>query len=65
MAPEFTFRQALATGAPCLGMSLRLARTTDMPAIARDARYNWLFLDLEHGTIPPRSTALFPMAPWA
>lgn len=51
MAPEFTLRQTLASGAPCLGMSLRLARTTDMPAIARDAGYNWLFLDLEHGTM--------------
>ena len=51
MAPKFTFRQTLATGTPCLGMSLRLARTTDMPAIARDAGYNWLFLDLEHGTM--------------
>ncbi len=44
-------RDRLAAGLPCLGMSLRLARTTDHAAILRDAGYHWMFLDLEHGTM--------------
>tara|TARA_R110002110_G_scaffold106707_8_gene267371 strand:- start:850 stop:1617 length:768 start_codon:yes stop_codon:yes gene_type:complete len=48
---NLSLRQRLEDGQPCLGVSLRLARTMDWAAIMRDAGYHWLFLDLEHGTM--------------
>ena len=51
MSARQSLRDRLAAGLPCLGMSLRLARTTDHAAILRDAGYHWMFLDLEHGTM--------------
>lgn len=36
---------------PCFGMSCRLTRTTDIAAMLRDAGYDWMFLDLEHGPL--------------
>lgn len=36
---------------PCFGVSCRLTRTTDIAAMLRDAGYDWMFLDLEHGPL--------------
>ncbi len=36
---------------PCFGVSCRLTRTTDIAPMLRDAGYDWMFLDLEHGPL--------------
>ena len=36
---------------PCLGVSVRLARTPDIAAMVRDCGYDWMFLDFEHGPL--------------
>ncbi|EPX76634.1 HpcH/HpaI aldolase family protein [Salipiger mucosus] len=36
---------------PCFGMSCRLTRTADIAMMLRDAGYDWMFLDLEHGPL--------------
>jgi 2-keto-3-deoxy-L-rhamnonate aldolase RhmA len=36
---------------PCLGVSVRLARTPDIAAMLRDTGYDWMFLDFEHGPL--------------
>lgn len=36
---------------PCFGVSCRLTRTTDVARMLRDAGYDWMFLDLEHGPL--------------
>jgi 4-hydroxy-2-oxoheptanedioate aldolase len=45
-------RERLAKGELALGMGLRLARTVDIAIAAASSGYDWLFIDLEHGTMP-------------
>jgi 4-hydroxy-2-oxoheptanedioate aldolase len=45
-------RERLARGELSLGMGLRQARTVDIAAAMTSAGYDWLFIDLEHGTMP-------------
>ena len=45
-------RERLAKGELALGMGLRLARTVDVAVAAASCGYDWLFIDLEHGTMP-------------
>jgi 2-keto-3-deoxy-L-rhamnonate aldolase RhmA len=47
--PNHTKRQ-LAAGKLALGMGLRQARTVDIAAIGKKSGYEWLFIDMEHGT---------------
>jgi 4-hydroxy-2-oxoheptanedioate aldolase len=45
-------RERLASGELSLGIGLRQARTVDIAAIMAGCGYDWLFIDLEHGTMP-------------
>jgi 4-hydroxy-2-oxoheptanedioate aldolase len=45
-------RERLVKGELSLGMGLRQARTVDIALAMASAGYDWLFLDLEHGTMP-------------
>jgi 2-keto-3-deoxy-L-rhamnonate aldolase RhmA len=45
-------RERLKNGERALGVGLRQARTVDIAAIMVTAGFDWLFLDLEHGTMP-------------
>lgn len=49
--PRNPARERLAKGELSLGMGLRLARTADIGRIMRSCGYDWLFIDLEHGTL--------------
>jgi 4-hydroxy-2-oxoheptanedioate aldolase len=44
-------KDRLAKGELALGLGLRLARTVDIARIAATCGYDWLFIDLEHGTM--------------
>lgn len=45
-------RERLKNGERALGVGLRQARTVDIAVIMATAGFDWLFLDLEHGTMP-------------
>ena len=45
-------RERLKNGERALGVGLRQARTVDTASIMASAGFDWLFLDLEHGTMP-------------
>jgi len=45
-------RERLAKGELSLGMGLRQARTVDIATVMAGCGYDWLFIDLEHGTMP-------------
>jgi 4-hydroxy-2-oxoheptanedioate aldolase len=45
-------RERLAKGELALGIGLRQARTVDIAAIMAACGFDWLFIDLEHGTMP-------------
>lgn len=45
-------RQRLEEDKVSLGVGVRISRTVDMAKALRVAGFHWLFLDLEHGTIP-------------
>ncbi|HEX7967946.1 MAG TPA: aldolase/citrate lyase family protein [Stellaceae bacterium] len=45
-------RERLVKGELSLGIGLRQARTVDTAAIMATCGYDWLFIDLEHGTMP-------------
>jgi 4-hydroxy-2-oxoheptanedioate aldolase len=45
-------RERLHNGELALGMGLRQARTVDIAAVMASCGYDWLFIDLEHGTMP-------------
>jgi 2-keto-3-deoxy-L-rhamnonate aldolase RhmA len=44
-------RERLERGELCLGLGIRLARSVDIAKILKSSGYDWLFLDLEHGTM--------------
>ena len=44
-------RERLAKGELALGIGIRQARTVDVAKIMKTAGFDWLFLDLEHGTM--------------
>lgn len=44
-------RQRLAKGELSLGIGVRYARTVDVAKIMRGCGYDWLFIDLEHGSM--------------
>jgi 2-keto-3-deoxy-L-rhamnonate aldolase RhmA len=45
-------RERLDNGELCLGIGLRQARTVDVAAAMASCGFDWLFIDLEHGTMP-------------
>ena len=45
-------RERLAKGELSLGIGLRQARTVDIAAVMASCGYDWLFIDLEHGSMP-------------
>ncbi|HEX2655935.1 MAG TPA: aldolase/citrate lyase family protein [Xanthobacteraceae bacterium] len=45
-------RERLSRGEPALGIGLHHARTIDIAAAMTSCGYDWLFIDLEHGTMP-------------
>jgi len=45
-------RDRLAAGELSLGVALRFARTVEVAPAMKAAGYDWLFIDLEHGTMP-------------
>ena len=45
-------RERLAKGELALGIGLRQARTADIAAVMASCGFDWLFIDLEHGTMP-------------
>jgi 2-keto-3-deoxy-L-rhamnonate aldolase RhmA len=45
-------RERLNNGELCLGIGLRQARTVDIAAAMATCGFDWLFIDLEHGTMP-------------
>jgi 2-keto-3-deoxy-L-rhamnonate aldolase RhmA len=45
-------RERLAKGELALGIGLRQARTVDIAAAMASCGFDWLFIDLEHGTMP-------------
>ncbi len=45
-------RERLANGELSLGIGLRQARTVDIAAAMASCGFDWLFIDLEHGTMP-------------
>ena len=45
-------RERLYNGELCLGIGLRQARTVDIAAAMATCGFDWLFIDLEHGTMP-------------
>src|SRR5262249_21250344 len=45
-------RERLVKGELSLGIGLRQARTVDTAAIMATCGFDWLFIDLEHGTMP-------------
>ena len=45
-------RDRLERGERAVGIGIRLARSTDIVPAMRGSGYDWLFLDLEHGTMP-------------
>jgi 4-hydroxy-2-oxoheptanedioate aldolase len=45
-------RERLSQGELCLGIGLRQARTVDIAAAMASCGFDWLFIDLEHGTMP-------------
>jgi 2-keto-3-deoxy-L-rhamnonate aldolase RhmA len=45
-------RERLNKGELCLGIGLRQARTVDVATAMASCGFDWLFIDLEHGTMP-------------
>jgi len=52
MATRNPARERLAKGELALGIGLRQARTVDIAAAMAGCGFDWLFIDLEHGTMP-------------
>ena len=48
--PNHTKRQ-LADGKPAFGMGVRQARTIDIAMIGKTCGFDWLFIDMEHGSL--------------
>jgi 4-hydroxy-2-oxoheptanedioate aldolase len=55
-------RQRLAAGELAIGVGVRLARTIEIGKLMRGCGYDWLLLDLEHGTISLDSAAQISIA---
>jgi 4-hydroxy-2-oxoheptanedioate aldolase len=55
-------RERLERGEVSLGVGIRISRTVDMAKAMRVAGFHWLFLDLEHGTMPLDVAAQFSVA---
>ena len=55
-------RERLAKGEVSLGVGLRQARTVDIAPAMKTAGYDWLFIDLEHGTMSEDTAMQVSMA---
>lgn len=55
-------RERLGKGELALGVGVRLARTTDIAKMMASAGFDWLFIDLEHGTISLDTAAQMSVA---
>lgn len=55
-------RQRLAAGELAIGVGVRLARTVEIGKLMRGCGYDWLLIDLEHGTISLDSASQISMA---
>ena len=49
ITPNHTKRQ-LSEGKVALGLGLKLARTVDIAAVGKTCGFDWLFIDMEHGS---------------
>jgi 2-keto-3-deoxy-L-rhamnonate aldolase RhmA len=54
-------RDRLAAGELSIGTAVRFARTVDIAPAMQAAGYDWLFIDLEHGSIPLDTVAQISM----
>src|SRR5258708_34778601 len=45
-------RERLERGELSIGLGIRLSRGVDIAKILKTSGYDWLFLDLQHGTMP-------------
>ena len=55
-------KQRLAAGELALGIGVRQARTVDIAPIAKTCDYDWLFIDLEHGSLSLDTAAQISVA---
>lgn len=55
-------RDRLDAGEVALGLGIRLARTVDIALAARTSGYDWLFIDMEHGTMSVDDAAQLSVA---
>jgi 4-hydroxy-2-oxoheptanedioate aldolase len=55
-------RERLATGELAIGVGVRLARTIEIGKLMRGCGYDWLLIDLEHGTISLDAAAQISIA---
>ena len=51
MASENRVKTKLSEGRLAVGLTLRIAPTVEMTLVARQAGFDWLFLDMEHGPL--------------
>ena len=55
-------RTRLAAGELAIGVGVRLSRSIEIASLMQSAGYDWLLLDLEHGTIPLDTAAQISIA---
>jgi 2-keto-3-deoxy-L-rhamnonate aldolase RhmA len=55
-------RERLAAGELCLGIGIRQCRSVDIAALMHTAGFDWLFLDLEHGSMALETAAEISVA---
>jgi 4-hydroxy-2-oxoheptanedioate aldolase len=55
-------RERLERGEVSLGLGIRLSRSVDIAKILKSSGYDWLFLDLEHGTMSLDTAAQISVA---
>ncbi len=61
IVPNHTKRR-LASGGIALGMGMRQARTVDIATIAKTCDFDWLFIDMEHGSLDVETAAQIAFA---
>ena len=56
-------RERLEAGEIAVGCGLRMARTVDIAKAMKTCGFDWLFIDLEHGTMALRWVRVGPKGP--
>jgi 2-keto-3-deoxy-L-rhamnonate aldolase RhmA len=62
MTVKNSARERLAAGELAIGVGVRLARTIEIGKLMRGCGYDWLLIDLEHGTIGLDTASQISMA---